>query len=901
MKRFFLLFFVFTAYFSFGQNKIQGTVKGDQSLPLPGANVSILGTSTGGTTDFDGNFSLETDQDSGQIKISYIGFNAQVISINFDQKHTLDIGTIQLETDDNALEEVVLVGKGVIDLEQDRKTPIAVSTVTRDEIQLKSAGNVAFPNILKNTPSVYVSNESGGFGDSEMFVRGFGQSNTAFLINGQPVNGMTNGKMYWSNWSGLTDIVNAVQIQRGLGSSKLAISSVGGTINMVTKATARSQGGMARFLVGNDSYFKGTVSYDTGMSDKGWGFSFLLDYWQAHAKYANGTRGSGQNYFFSVGKKAGDHNFNLLITGAPQQHAQNFSKASDTKDDYAGTDNTDPLNIYRQYGRRFNNNYGFKNGQYLSERRNYYHKPVINLNWDWDIDEEQSLSTVLYASFGRGGATGGYGNGISHIDNGYAAQDYKDPYFYDFDNGAYLPGSGLIDWDYIVDQNKEIDGYADVGGYEGTALASSVNNHQWYGGVVNYEYNKIENLSLNMGADIRFFRGTHFKQLTDKLGLEGVVEEFGGNPNHIVTQSYHPGPWASLFNYAPRDQRVNFDYSENVNYQGGFAQAEWANDIFSVFVQGALSNKSYKREDRGNFEETKYSKTLNKTGYNLKGGASWIFADGNTIFVNAGKYSRQPHNNSIFTNYDDETEISNDLSNEEILGFEAGYRLEYDNLQVNLNAYYTKWKDRFLSAGGKYEDPETGIKYDNVSYLFTNIAQLHRGLELDIRWRPLPDLTFHGYGTLGKWEYDGKTPVKVRNNEEEKIVANLSTDLKETKVGQAPQTTAGLGVDYDIISNTLKAYLNWNYYTDFYGFVDVEDAALNTLEDGHDVYQPEKLNAYSLVDVGASYKFRIGDQRFQVNGNVYNIFNHWYVSQKDNYGYYLGNGLTYNFAVKYFF
>src|SRR5690606_37563655 len=105
-------------------------------------------------------------------------------------------------------------------------------------------------------PSVYVANQAGGFGDSEMFLRGFDQSNTAFLLNGQPINGMEDGNMYWSNWSSMTDVANAIQVQRGLGSSKLAISSVGGTVNIVTKATEKTQGGMARFVMGNDSYIK---------------------------------------------------------------------------------------------------------------------------------------------------------------------------------------------------------------------------------------------------------------------------------------------------------------------------------------------------------------------------------------------------------------------------------------------------------------------------------------------------------------------------------------------------------------------------------------------------------------------------------------------------------------------
>ena len=114
--------------------------------------------------------------------------------------------------------------------------------------------------------------------------------------------------------------------------------------------------------------------------------------------------GEGQTYFISVGYRPSDsHNFNFLITGAPQFHDQNFTK---------------PISDYLEYGMRYNNNWGTYNGQYLTERRNFYHKPVANLNWDWTIDDTSSLSTVLYASWGNGGGTGDRGNRI-RTEDGY--------------------------------------------------------------------------------------------------------------------------------------------------------------------------------------------------------------------------------------------------------------------------------------------------------------------------------------------------------------------------------------------------------------------------------------------------------------------------------------------------
>ena len=132
------------------------------------------------------------------------------------------------------LDEVV-VTSGVIDIAKTRETPVAVSTITPAEISVK-IGNLEFHEIMSRTPGVYVTRQGGGYGDSRMNLRGFDQRNTSFLINGQPVNDMENGWVYWSNWQGLTDVASGIQIQRGLGASRLAVPSVGGTVSIFTKA-----------------------------------------------------------------------------------------------------------------------------------------------------------------------------------------------------------------------------------------------------------------------------------------------------------------------------------------------------------------------------------------------------------------------------------------------------------------------------------------------------------------------------------------------------------------------------------------------------------------------------------------------------------------------------------------
>src|SRR6478752_379288 len=266
-----LLFLMVSTVFS--QGKITGTITDGQG-PLPGANIAIKGTSTNATTEIDGKFTISSTVKSGQLIVSYIGFENQTISFTTSNTGTTNLGNIILVANSNELSEIV-VKSSVVDVAKDRKTPVAVSTIKASEIQQK-LGTQEFPEILKNTPSVYATKAGGGFGDSRINIRGFDQKNIAVMVNGMPINDMENSAVFWSNWAGLSDVTSAMQVQRGLGSSKLAISSVGGTINVVTRAADMKEGGVVSVGTANDNYLKTQVSYSTGKMKNGLSASVLL-------------------------------------------------------------------------------------------------------------------------------------------------------------------------------------------------------------------------------------------------------------------------------------------------------------------------------------------------------------------------------------------------------------------------------------------------------------------------------------------------------------------------------------------------------------------------------------------------------------------------------------------------
>jgi hypothetical protein len=764
------------------------------------------------------------------------------------------------------LEEVVLMGSGVIDLASDRVTPVAASTIKGSEIQ-KKIGTQDITATLVNTPSVYVAGQSGGFGDSRIAVRGFEQDNTAYMLNGQPINGMEDGKMYWSNWSGMNDVASVVEIQRGLGASKLAISSVGGTVNFVMNSNDVREGGFMYAGIANDDYLKTTYSYNTGKSDNGWATSFLLTHWQGDG-YNEGTFGQGQTYFFSVGKEINEkHSLNFLITGAPQWHDQNFSKS---------------ISSYLENGRKYNNNWGMYGDQYLTERRNFYHKPVMNLNWDFNISEDSSLSTVFYVSTGNGGGTGGRGNRIR-------------------------TASGQVDYNAIYAQNEQVPGGAgeNYGDYDNYITRASMNMHNWVGLVSNFEKQLSDNLSLNVGVDFRTYYGEHYRIVENFHGLNSWEENFrlrdpnnnhqtyggyGDYKNVIATQDMSANPWTALTASFDEDQKIAYSNDERITYGGLFTQLEYSTDKMSAFFQGAVSQQSHQRFDHYQYADQSLidgtssqatgdlpegtvdgvdSEKVDNMGYNVKTGIGFNVGENSKVFFNTGMYSRQPYHDNIYLNF---TNQVNPLTeNETIFGLEAGYSYSTPNFSVNVNAYRTSWKDRVVTSSFVGDDDDNPLIIDDILYFNTNegVEQLHQGIEIDFRAKPQPDLpyTLTGFLSLGDWQYVGDAITRT-SDEEQNIISTEISDVDGGKVGDAAQFTAGLGLDV-MLCEGVNFDTDVRFYDELYS--DVGAVKENLL-----------LPSFHLWDAGLSYKMYLGaddEKSLNIRVNVNNVSDAVYLSE----------------------
>ncbi|MEL0643687.1 TonB-dependent receptor [Olleya sp. Ti.3.14] len=743
IKVMFLAVTLMCTAFTMAQSTVTGTVMdADLNSPLPTASVVEKGTTNGTTSDFDGNFTLKTKSPSGVIEISYVGYGKISMPFSGDT----DLGNLSLISN-NSLDEIVIVGSGVIDLASGRKTPVAVSTIKAAEIQEK-AGNWDLPEVLKSTPSVQ-NVKGGGFGDGQMFLRGFDQTNTAFLLNGQPINGMEDGKMYWSNWSGVMDVANAIQVQRGLGASKLAISSVGGTVNIVTKTIDRKEGGFVQQMIGNDDYTKTTAYFSTGVNEKGWSFSGLLGHWQGDG-YVDYTAGQGQTYFFSVGYQPNEKNaFNFLLTGAPQWHAA------------AGRGS---IGTFLENGRKYNdwNESGVNSSNTIDKGgiypggRNIYHKPVANLSWDYTINDNSSLSTVLYGSLGRGA----FASAIINDGVGYARGSY--------------------------------------------------NNHNWFGLVSNYNNKISETLNLNFGADVRTYNGVHFRGVNEFIGGQTSLSAnstFLGD--YTITDTYGGiNPWGMVFNpNTDANQRLGYNYEETITYYGVFGQLEYSKDAVSAFFQGAISNQDHQVTNEYSYDVATDSDKVSNFGFNVKAGAAYAINNYNKVFVNAGYYSRQPFHDNLYDNVRNSVDlIVPSVENEKITGLEAGYQFGSDKISANFNVYHTIWDNRTdPSNNGENQESAT---YE--SYQTQGIKQVHSGVELEVFTRPFNNLKVNGFLSLGDWKYEGNASRRTFDGDGNEIGTQTEIDVDGLNVGGAAKVTGGINLDYEFLPRfSFDTAFNW--------------------------------------------------------------------------------------------
>ena len=235
-----LLFF---CAFTYAQTTVNGNVLDDSGQPLPGANVIVVGTTTGAVTDFDGNYTLTVDQAPPfSIRVSSVGFESVTKEVTTNPQ-TLDF----VLNEGNELDEIVISASRTP--ESVRESPVTIERFDANDIQFAASPN--FYTSLENLKGVDVNQGSLTF--NSVNTRGFATfANTRFV---QLVDGMDNASPLLNfvigNMLGLNELdIASVELLPGASSALYGANAFNGILFMTSKNPFDHQGISAYYKTG---------------------------------------------------------------------------------------------------------------------------------------------------------------------------------------------------------------------------------------------------------------------------------------------------------------------------------------------------------------------------------------------------------------------------------------------------------------------------------------------------------------------------------------------------------------------------------------------------------------------------------------------------------------------------
>ena len=262
MKQFITTLFLFSSLVLFGQGGISGVVLDENGGPLPGANVVIENTSTGVSTDFDGNFTINAN--SGEVLvISYIGYTSEYITVG-----NQDSVTISLQLD-NELEEVVVTALGFAAVRDQQGSTSSV--IATDDV-IRSAEPTVVNALSGKASGVRITRSNGDPGaGSTIRIRGAntidGSIQPLIIVDGVPMdnttsyaggNNITGSNGGVTQGSRLNDInpndIESVQVLKGASAGALYGSKAANGVVVIT--TKKGSRGEAKIT------FKSSYSFD---------------------------------------------------------------------------------------------------------------------------------------------------------------------------------------------------------------------------------------------------------------------------------------------------------------------------------------------------------------------------------------------------------------------------------------------------------------------------------------------------------------------------------------------------------------------------------------------------------------------------------------------------------------
>ena len=163
------------------RNQVSGRVTDAAGEPLVGATVVVVGTTTGTTTDIDGNYAINAPT-AGQLKFSYIGYAEQTVEIG-----TQSVINITLQDDSQVLKDVVVIGYGTM---EKKSVTSSITSIKSDDLTAGMGGSTIATVLQGKVPGLTISGSSSPNSSNGFQLRGVASINASqsplVVIDGIP-------------------------------------------------------------------------------------------------------------------------------------------------------------------------------------------------------------------------------------------------------------------------------------------------------------------------------------------------------------------------------------------------------------------------------------------------------------------------------------------------------------------------------------------------------------------------------------------------------------------------------------------------------------------------------------------------------------------------------------------
>ncbi|MCB9056780.1 MAG: TonB-dependent receptor [Chitinophagales bacterium] len=677
-----------------------------------------------------------------------------------------------------------------------------IPIVSMDENALGDGNAQNISSVLTAGRDPFFTAAAFNFSPLRFRIRGYDAEFFSTYMNGIPVKNLDNGYTPFGQWGGLNDVLRNRELSLGLHNTTFAFGDIGSNTSIDSRASKQRAQTSLSYAYSNRNYsHRVMATHSTGLSKKGWAFTFSGSRRFADEGYVPGTYYDGWSYFAGIDKAIGQkHLISLVGFGASTENGRQGAATMEMQD-LAGD------HYYNPY-------WGYQNGKKRNSRIGKSHQPYIILTHDYRISSNTSLVTAVGYSFGDRSTTAlDWYNAADPRPDYYR---YLPSYYWETDPGQAAQIDQLmrqdintrqINWERLYNANRgSFETIANANGQAGNSVSGLRSHYIVEERVVNTKRinaNSVlntrlnENIDLTFGASYQNQVNNYFKKVDDLLGGDFYVDlnqfaERDFPSNSTANQNDLNRPNRILY----VGDRFGYDYDLRISKIAGWAQGVFKFNKVDLTLAGELSRTEFYRIGHvrnGLFPNNSYGKSQVNSfnNYGIKAGATYKLDGRNYFYVNGGYMTRAPFFENVYISPRTRDLQQDNLTSTTITTVEGGYIMNSPKLKIRLTGYYTMVEDDYNVISFYHDD------YRNfVNYALSNIDKLHFGGELGFEAKIGGGFSVTGAAAVGRYYYNSRQQAVITLDNS---AANLGTETifnNNYRVPSTPQEAYSLGLNY---------------------------------------------------------------------------------------------------------